>query len=273
MGSRPRILVVGDAMVDRYWFGDVERISPEAPVPVVRVGKIEERPGAAANVAANVRAMGAEVETVFSPTRERVVKIRVVGKNQQVVRVDFDEPQEAVSEAVFKMILPGCDLVVLSDYGKGALARAEALVWEAKREGKPVLVDPKGCDYGKYTGATVVKPNLHEMRELVGGWKDEDALIDKAQAVVRGYGIGALLLTRAESGMTLFTEGSTWNIPSEAREVYDVSGAGDTAIAALAVGMAKGLPLERAAIHANRAAGIACARFGTAVITEAEVFA
>lgn len=272
MERRPRILVVGDAMVDRYWFGDVLRISPEAPVPVVRVEREEERAGAAANVAANARAMGAEVETVFSPSLERVVKIRVVGKNQQVVRVDFDSPQEPVSEAVFKMILPSCDLVVLSDYGKGALARAEALVWEAKREGKPVLVDPKGCDYGKYTGATVVKPNLHEMRELVGGWVDEDALIDRAQGVVRGYGLGALLLTRAEAGMTLFTEGSTWNIPSEAREVFDVSGAGDTAIAALAVGMAKGLPLDRAATLANKAAGLACARFGTAVITEAEVF-
>lgn len=270
--SKPRVLVVGDQMVDRYWFGDVSRISPEAPVPVVKVERIEERPGAAANVARNCEAMGAEVETVFSPTRERVVKIRVVGKNQQVVRVDFDEPQEPVSEAMFKSLLPSCDLVVLSDYGKGALAKAEALVWTAKREGKRVLVDPKGCDYGKYTGADVVKPNTHEMRELVGGWTSEDALQDKAAGILKGYGIGALLLTRAHEGMTLFTEGSTWNIPSEAREVYDVSGAGDTAIAALAVAMASGYSLASAAHVANKAAGIAVGRFGTAVITKAEVF-
>lgn len=258
-------------MVDKYWFGEVDRISPEAPVPVVKMSRQEERPGAAANVARNCEAMGAEVYTVFSPTREKVVKIRLIAKQQQVARIDFDEPQEPVSEAMFEALVPQADVVVMSDYGKGALANAADLISIAKQHGKPVLVDPKGVSYERYRYADVVKPNLHEMKELVGGWTSEDQLDAKVKSVMSGFDLGAVLLTRAQEGMTLYDSLSVKKIPAEAREVFDVSGAGDTAIAALAVGIAKGLPLERAAHFANRAAGIAVGRFGTAVVTSDEV--
>lgn len=267
------ILVAGDAMVDRYWFGEVSRISPEAPVPVVRVTREELRPGAAANVARNVTAMGAICLTVFSPTPDHVVKIRVIGRNQQIVRADFDTPQAPVDAAEFEAKLPEADIVVLSDYGKGALADARALVARAKARGKTVLVDPKGHDYAKYHGADLVKPNLNEMRELVGGWGSEEELRRKAERVLRDARIGAILLTRAEAGMTLYDGREATHIPAVAQEVYDVSGAGDTAIAAFAVALERGCEFSSAAHYANRAAGVVVARFGTAVATEAEVFA
>lgn len=267
-----RILVCGDAMVDKYWFGEVDRISPEAPVPVVKMLREEERPGAAANVARNCEAMGAEVDRLFSPSGKKVVKIRLIAKQQQVARIDFDEPQEPVSVTEFEAMLPKADVVVFSDYGKGALANVERLIGMAKQAGKPVLVDPKGVDYSRYRGADCVKPNLNEMKEISGGWTTEAQLESKVEAVMSCYGLGSVLLTRAADGMTLYGEGRVEHIPAEAREVFDVSGAGDTAIAALAVGMAKGLSLERAARYANRAAGIAVGRFGTAVVTEGEVF-
>lgn len=267
------ILVAGDAMLDRYWIGDVSRISPEAPVPVVKMGRTEERPGAAANVAANCRAMGAQVDTLFSPSPSQVVKIRVIGRNQQMVRVDFDEPQEPISAQDFADKLNGVKVVVFSDYGKGALKHVPDLINLAKRLGKTVLVDPKGHDYQKYRGAGVVKPNKDEMREMVGGWGEDEALLaKKAERMRRECGLGAILLTRASEGMTLFDQSGATSIPCTAREVFDVSGAGDTAIAALAVGLSRGMTLKQAAHCANRAAGKAVAKFGTAVITEHEVF-
>lgn len=267
-----RILVCGDAMVDRYWLGDVDRISPEAPVPVVKMKRQEERPGAAANVARNCEAMGAKVDRLFSPSVEKVVKIRLIARNQQVSRIDFDEPQEPVSEAIFEDLVPHADVVVLSDYGKGALANVADLISIAKQNGKIVLVDPKGVSYERYRYADVVKPNLHEMKELVGGWVSEAQLDSKVRSVMSAFDLGAILLTRAADGMTLYDSLSVKKIPTEAREVYDVSGAGDTAIAALAVGLAKGLALDRAAHYANKAAGIAVGRFGTATVTAEEVF-
>lgn len=270
-----RILVAGDAMVDRYWFGDALRISPEAPVPVVRMEREEERPGAAANVARNCEAMGAEVSTVFSPSRMRVVKIRLIARSQQVTRIDWDEPQDAISLEDFEGALsPVPAVVVLSDYGKGAFTKANLplMVSAAKARAAVVLVDPKGHDYRKYRGADVVKPNLDEMKELVGGWSGEEELEEKAHGLRQDAGIGAVLLTRAAGGMTLYTERGATQIKAEAREVYDVSGAGDTAIAALAVAIGRGMPLERAAIYANKAAGIVVEHFGTAVATREEVF-
>ena len=260
-------------MIDRYWMGEVDRISPEAPVPVVKMVREEERPGAAANVARNCEAMGAKVDRVFSLTSAKVVKIRLIARQQQVARVDFDYQQQAVEEDEFISKLPGADVVVFSDYGKGALGGVRRLIELAKDAGKTVLVDPMGVDYEKYRGADLVKPNLHEMKDIVGGWVSEAALEEKVTALRNHYTISAVLLTRAAAGMTLFSEGTVKHIEAEAREVYDVSGAGDTAIAALAVGMAKGLSLERAAMYANKAAGIAVGRFGTAIVTEAEVFA
>jgi rfaE bifunctional protein kinase chain/domain len=261
-------MVVGDSMLDRYWFGDVDRISPEAPVPVVKMSREEQRPGAAANVARNVEAMGGECVTIFGVGRP-IEKLRIIARNQQVTRVDFDHPQEPIE------FLPGvdeCGVVVFSDYGKGSLLGVKNLIRIAKDAKATVLVDPKGHEYERYRGADVIKPNLHEMKELVGGWSTEEQLWDKAEKLRREAGIGAILLTRADKGMSLFTEEQILNIPAVAHEVYDVSGAGDTAIAALAVALSRGHSLLAAAQFANRASGIVVGRFGTAVATEDEVF-
>ncbi|HJS81325.1 MAG TPA: PfkB family carbohydrate kinase [Nitrososphaera sp.] len=255
-------------MIDRYWFGEVRRISPEAPVPVVRMGRVEERQGAAANVAANCVAMGGEVLTLFSPS-DPVVKIRVIGKSQQVVRVDFDTPQLPVDPAQFEELANMASVVVFSDYGKGALTKIADLIPLVK--GK-VLIDPKGHDYARYRGADLVKPNLDEMREMVGGWGSETELEAKAAKLRQDSQVKAILLTRAVDGMTLFTDQGLTHIESTAQEVFDVSGAGDTAIAALAVGLEMGLTLETASRYANKAAGVAVGKFGTAVVSKDEVF-
>ena len=266
------ILVCGDAMVDRYWFGEVSRISPEAPVPVCKIVRTEEREGGAANVANNVEGLGSPVIRVFSPSVEKVVKIRVIGRNQQVTRVDFDHPQEPVRHLEFCDALEHCNIVVFSDYGKGSLKDIKAHIAAAKIQDKVVLIDPKGHDYKRYRGADLVKPNLHEMKELVGGWSDDDELSDKASKLIVEAGIGAILLTRQERGMTLYTKDSAITIPAKPVEVYDVSGAGDTAIAAFAVSLSRGNDFHASAEYANRAAGIAVSHFGTYVVREEEVF-
>jgi rfaE bifunctional protein kinase chain/domain len=263
------IMVCGDAMIDEYWTGEVSRISPEAPVPVLAVTKKERRDGAAANVAANVRAMGASCVTEYGSTEAQVLKIRAIGKHQQMLRLDFDYPQIPVAKSIR---FEGCGIVIFSDYGKGALEHIATLILRAKIAGCTVLVDPKGYDYERYRYADVVKPNLDEMRAMVGGWRDEADLSRKAQELRRKADIRALLLTRAADGMTLYTDAGSAQIGAEAREVYDVTGAGDTAIAALAVAIARGASLIEAAKYANRAAGLAVGRFGTATVTEEEVF-
>ena len=265
-----RVLVVGDAITDRYWFGDVERISPEAPVPVVKMLRTEERAGAAENVAKNIEALGGECETLFSDS-ERIVKLRVIGKQQQVCRVDFDHPQKPVSKSLYLEKLKNCGVVLFSDYGKGALSEVGELIWLAKQAGKTVLVDPKGYDYMKYSGADVVKPNLDEMKSMVGGWKSEEDLEEKASEIRRKAEIGAILLTRAAGGMSIYSKEAS-HIPSFAREIFDVTGAGDTAIAALAVFMAEGSSLNESAALANKAAGLACGKFGTSVVTRLELW-
>lgn len=266
------ILVCGDAMTDRYYFGDVRRISPEAPVPVVAVSRTEDREGGAANVANNVRALGVACETIFSSSKDKIVKIRVIAKNQQVCRVDFDVPQGPVDVSAFRDRLQDCSTVIFSDYGKGALGNVPELISIVKQAGKTVLVDPKGHDYSRYFGADVVKPNLDEMKELVGGWSSETQLVDKASDLRARCGLKAILLTRAAAGMTLFTCDGSFDIPSVAREVYDVSGAGDTAIAAFAVALTHGHDYLSAARYANKASGIVVGRFGTAVANKEEVF-
>lgn len=266
------ILVSGDAVTDRYYHSDVTRISPEAPVPVAKVIRTEEREGGAANVLNNVRAMGAKAVGLFSRSPEPVVKIRVISRAQQMIRIDFDAPQEPISTAEFASIMPDARHVIFSDYGKGGLANVQALIECAKSVGAQVYVDPKGYDYTRYRNADVVKPNLDEMRELVGGWATDEQLAEKAQRLRRDIGIKAILLTRAASGMTLYTESGAFNIPSVAKEVYDVSGAGDTAIAAFAVAQTLGHDWLSAAQYANKAAGVAVARFGTAVVNKEEVF-
>ena len=299
-----RVLVVGDVMLDRYWIGDVSRISPEAPVPVVRVSGEERRLGGAANVAWNCAALGARtrllsvvgadeegavLESLLSKEgieprlhRDRSIqttqKLRVIARQQrqQLLRVDFEvSPSREVLAsklAEFKTSLKGCDVVILSDYGKGGLTHVAKMIAMARRAGKRVLVDPKGDDYSRYAGATIVTPNQKELREVVGTWKDERDLERRAQALRKRLRLQALLLTRGESGMTLFQDGTRMNFKTRAREVYDVSGAGDTVIAALGVMLAAGASLTDAVRTANRAAGIVVGKFGTAVATRKELF-
>ena len=299
-----QVLVVGDVMLDRYWIGDVSRISPEAPVPVVRVSGEERRLGGAANVAWNCAALGARtrllsvvgadeegavLESLLSKEgieprlhRDRSIqttqKLRVIARQQrqQLLRVDFEvSPSREVLAsklAEFKTSLKGCDVVILSDYGKGGLTHVAKMIAMARRAGKRVLVDPKGDDYSRYAGATIVTPNQNELREVVGTWKDERDLERRAQALRKRLRLQALLLTRGETGMTLFQDGTRMNFKTRAREVYDVSGAGDTVIAALGVMLAAGASLTDAVRTANRAAGIVVGKFGTAVATRKELF-
>jgi rfaE bifunctional protein kinase chain/domain len=299
---KPRVLVVGDVMLDRYWFGDVARISPEAPVPVVKIGRTEERPGGAANVARNAAALGAEAVLLSVVGRDEAgatlrrllkadgvqaqlqvdagvpttIKLRVIGRQQQLVRVDFETTpsHEALASKMrdFRRLLGGVDAVILSDYGKGGLEHIAGMIRLARGAGKPVLVDPKGDDYARYRGATLVTPNRAEFREVAGGWKNEAELTRKARALMRRLKLEALLVTRSEEGMTLYQDGSRLHVPAQAREVYDVSGAGDTVIATLAFALARGESLDDAVRLANRAAGVVVGKFGTAVVYPHELF-
>ena len=288
-------------MLDRYWFGEVSRISPEAPVPIVLIEKEDERLGGAANVAWNCKQLGARTRLLSvvgrdeagatlarllkkkgieaSLHRDRKLattqKLRVIGRRQQLLRIDFEKPPSSEVLAAkleeFKRALADCDAVVLSDYGKGGLAHIGEMIRSARRAGKRVLVDPKGDDYSRYKGASIVTPNLAELREVVGSWADERDLRRRAQALREKLGLDALLLTRGEDGMILFSRKTT-SIKAEAREVFDVTGAGDTVIATLAVVLASGAGLESAVRLANRAAGIVVGKLGTAAVTPAELF-
>lgn len=301
--SKARLLVVGDVMLDRYWFGEVNRISPEAPVPIVKVERTEERPGGAANVARNAAALG--VRTVLLSVvgddeagrslktlveREGVnallhkdasidttVKLRVLGRQQQLMRIDFEtSPSHEVllgKLAEYKTLLNDCDVVILSDYGKGGLTHIAQMISLARSQNKLVLVDPKGDDYSKYHGATVVTPNRSELREVIGRWASETELLEKAQALREALGVSALLVTRSEEGMSLFEANGVLHEPAKAREVFDVSGAGDTVIAVLAAMLGCGATLADAMHVANLAAGIVVGKLGTAVARPQELSA
>jgi rfaE bifunctional protein kinase chain/domain len=300
------VLVVGDAMLDRYWFGAVDRISPEAPVPVVRVnpGKAQERLGGAANVAWNVKALGARarlltaigddehghrleallagsgIESLFKrdPRLTTTVKLRVIGRSQQLLRVDFEEePDHEVLEDMlpsYEEAVSTAQVVLFSDYGKGGLTHIPTMIRAARAAGLAVLVDPKGSDYrNRYEGATVITPNRSELAQVIGAWSSEEQLHERAQALRKSLGIDSLLLTRSEDGMSLFDAAGHLHVPAEAREVFDVTGAGDTVIATLAVMLACGMPLRDAVPIANRAGGIVVGKFGTAGVTYEELFA
>jgi rfaE bifunctional protein kinase chain/domain len=301
--KKARVLVVGDAMLDRYWMGEVERISPEAPVPIVKVEREEERAGGAANVARNAAALGAQV-TLLSVVgadepgarleallkRERIrpllhhdrgirttVKLRVIaGRRQQLLRVDFETSptHEVLASKLrdFGKTLGDVDAVILSDYGKGGLAHIVRMIGLARRAGKAVLVDPKGSDYSRYRGATVITPNQKEFQEVAGGWRSERELAELAQRLRRKLDARALLVTRGAEGMTLFQDGSRLHVAAQAREVSDVTGAGDTVIATLGVALAGGASMKDAVKLANRAGGIKVSKFGTAVVTPGELF-
>jgi len=299
--AKARVLVVGDVMLDRYWFGDVERISPEAPVPVVRIARSEERPGGAANVARNVAALGGNatllsvtgdddagaaierlvaaegVRTSFhrDPQLATTVKLRVIGRQQQLLRIDFETaPSHEVLAhklAAFEPLVAGTDLVILSDYGKGGLAHITAMIGMARAADRPVLVDPKGDDWERYRGATLITPNRAELRQVVGRWRDDADLTARAQALRARLDFGALLVTRSEEGMTLVTDDGALTIPAQAREVYDVSGAGDTVIATLGTLVAAGATLADAVRIANEAAGVVVGKLGASVVLPGEL--
>jgi rfaE bifunctional protein kinase chain/domain len=300
--EKVRILVVGDVMLDRYWFGDVSRISPEAPVPIVRIERREARLGGAANVARNASALGAhagllgivgadeagaEVESLLEgggihsylkrdEAISTIIKLRVIGRQQQMVRIDFEEPP---SDTVlrnklmqFKTLLPDYGVIVLSDYNKGSLVNVADMIATARAEGKVVMVDPKGDDFSRYAGATVLTPNKSELKRIVGSWNSEDQLTTKAQNMREELRLDALLLTRSEEGMTLYTADDRFHIPADAREVFDVSGAGDTVIATMAAMLGAGASWKDAVQTANRAGGIVVGKLGTATVTREELF-
>ena len=298
-----RILVAGDIMLDRYWFGEVNRISPEAPVPIVRVERREERLGGAANVARNAATLGAQVALVGvvgddeagdtiarqleslqvgsflnrDPAMSTIVKLRVIGRQQQLLRIDFEEAPNALvlrdKVTQFTALLPDYSVIVLSDYAKGGLANVSEMIDIAAKAGKRILVDPKGDDFTRYAGASLLTPNKAEFKRVVGSWHDESELVAKAQQLRRHLRLEALLLTRSEEGMTLFTEHGVHHTPAMAREVYDVSGAGDTVIATIAVMLGAGRSLVDAVQLANKAGGIVVGKLGTATVTAQELFA
>lgn len=292
-----RVLVVGDVMLDRYWHGEVSRISPEAPVPIIHVRREESRLGGAANVALNVQSLGASV-TLLSmvgkdasalrvrrllaehginmqlsedPNMETIVKLRVIGRSQQMLRIDFEKkPDYEVLAGLterFDAMLATHDVVLFSDYGKGGLAHISRMIELARKSQKPVLVDPKGSDWERYSGASVITPNRAELAQVVGSWANEQQLGEKAEALRQRLKLRALLVTRSEEGMTLFEEGRSSSVPAQAREVADVTGAGDTVIATLAVMTACGMVMHDAMVWANRAGGLVVGKFGTASLT------
>ena len=298
-----RVLVVGDVMLDRYWYGAVDRISPEAPVPVVRVTREEERGGGAANVALNVAALGAQatlltvvgedeashkLEKLLAQTGVKTelrrdaglkttVKLRIIGRQQQLIRLDFENTPDkeilASQTARFEALLSAHDAVLFSDYGKGGLAHVSDMIAKARAVGKPVLIDPKGSDYSRYQGATVITPNRAELQEVVGAWHSEEQLLAKAQGLRSQLGLAGLLLTRSEEGMSLFEDGGASHVSAQAREVFDVTGAGDTVIATMAVLLGAGMTLQQALPWANRAGGLVVGKFGTATVRLEELIA
>ena len=299
---KARVLVVGDAMLDRYLFGEVERISPEAPVPVVRVTREEHRLGGAANVALNVKALGPlvtlltvvgddeparrlegllkthAVEVIMGrdPKLFTCVKLRVIGRAQQLVRVDFEnQPDHEVLAGMlsdFAQVAPQHHAVLFSDYGKGGLTHIPRMLEAARAAGKPVLVDPKGDDYSRYAGATVITPNRSELAQVIGSWKTEQQLEERAQRLRESNRFDGILLTRSEEGMSLFDAAGHVRVPAQAREVFDVTGAGDTVIATMAAMLACGMSLRDAMPIANRAGGIVVGKFGTATVGYEELF-
>lgn len=300
--SRARVLVIGDIMLDRYWHGDTSRISPEAPVPVVRVGMAEERPGGAANVALNITALGARVDLLGVTgddeqanilaaqlaaagidchfQREKglptITKLRVLSRHQQLIRLDFEDDfadfDQAALLARFTAALGNCQAVVLSDYGKGTLNHAAAFINAAREAGVPVLVDPKGNDFARYHGASVITPNLAEFEAVVGRCDDEADMVLRGETLCRDLELGALLVTRSDKGMSLMrSTHDAVHLPTQAREVFDVTGAGDTVIAALGAALAAGSDWEQGMALANLAAGIVVGKLGTATASQSEL--
>jgi rfaE bifunctional protein kinase chain/domain len=300
--ARAKVLVVGDVMLDRYWYGNVERISPEAPVPVVSVTQAEERPGGAANVAQNVRTLGAAC-TLFSISgddreadnleqllgesgiecrlhRDKLlnttVKLRVISRHQQLLRIDFDCPvsKDAHVQLLDRYLrhIPEYDAVIISDYGKGGLGHIREMIEAARAAGRPVVVDPKGDDYSGYRGANLITPNRKEFEQVAGRFRDNAELERKASTMARELDLGGVLVTRGEEGMSLVKQdGKALHLPARAREVFDVTGAGDTVIASIGCAWAVGSEIDDALHLANVAAGIVVGKLGAATASPAEI--
>jgi D-beta-D-heptose 7-phosphate kinase / D-beta-D-heptose 1-phosphate adenosyltransferase len=295
------VLVVGDVMLDRYWHGPTHRISPEAPVPVVKVDQIEDRPGGAGNVALNIAALGAPAwlvgvtgddEAALSlrqrlnaagvycdfqahPELPTITKLRVMSRHQQLIRLDFEERFNTDGAALLESVrglIGKVKVMILSDYGKGALVNHQELIALAREAGVPVLADPKGKDFSIYRGATLITPNLSEFEAVVGECATEQVLVDKGMALIDELNLDAILVTRSEQGMTLLCRGqSALHLPARAREVFDVTGAGDTVISTLATALAAGEALPQAVALSNLAAGIVIGKLGTAAISAPEL--
>lgn len=300
--SKANVLVVGDIMLDRYWYGATNRISPEAPVPVVKINALEERPGGAANVAMNVTSLGSEAKLigltgidepakilteqlqqqhvvcdfVALNSHPTITKLRVLSRNQQLIRLDFEEPFcDVDSIPLLQRIenaLPQAKVMVLSDYAKGVLSSVEAIIKMAQQANVPVLIDPKGTDFTRYRGATLLTPNMSEFEAVVGPCHSEEDIEVKGHQLIRDYDIKALLVTRSEKGMTLLQIGQpTYHLPTQAKEVFDVTGAGDTVIATLAASLAAGYTLEDSCFLANASAGVVVGKLGTSTVTQVEL--
>ncbi|MCT6875310.1 bifunctional D-glycero-beta-D-manno-heptose-7-phosphate kinase/D-glycero-beta-D-manno-heptose 1-phosphate adenylyltransferase HldE [Frischella perrara] len=300
--SKANVLVVGDIMLDRYWYGATNRISPEAPVPVVKINALEERPGGAANVAMNVTSLGGEAKLigltgidepakilteqlqqqhvvcdfVALNSHPTITKLRVLSRNQQLIRLDFEEPFcDVDSIPLLQRIenaLPQAKVMVLSDYAKGVLSSVEAIIKMAQQANVPVLIDPKGTDFTRYRGATLLTPNMSEFEAVVGPCHSEEDIEVKGHQLIRDYDIKALLVTRSEKGMTLLQIGQpTYHLPTQAKEVFDVTGAGDTVIATLAASLAAGYTLEDSCFLANASAGVVVGKLGTSTVTQVEL--
>lgn len=299
--ANKKVLVVGDVMLDRYWFGDVARISPEAPVPIAKISRIEDRPGGAANVARNIASLGGTVSLLsvvgndaaaqdlikilerdnvhnllkHDDNIHTIVKLRVLARNQQLIRLDFEElpTHEILAEVLetYIAIIDDYDVVILSDYGKGGLSHTAKMIEIANKAGKKVLIDPKGADYSKYANAYSLTPNRSELRDVAGGWANTDDMLAKAQKLRQELNLQHLMLTRSEEGISLVSKDSIHNYPTVACEVYDVSGAGDTVIATFGLMLANGVDVLDAVQIANVAAGVVVGKLGTAKVTKDEL--
>jgi len=301
--SAGKVLVVGDLMLDKYWCGDTKRISPEAPVPIVKIDQFKYKAGGAANAALNMATLGSKVtiagivgkdtnaeilttllvnacvddQTIQVDNIHTITKLRVLSNNQQLIRLDFEDPLFSIDKTMLtekiKALIPQHNVLLISDYNKGTLSDVEALIQCANEHQIPVLVDPKGSDFSRYQGATVITPNLSELEVIIGNTVNEDELIRKTNELLDTYNLDSVLITRSENGMTLVNRnGTSLYLPAKAQEVYDVTGAGDTVIATLASCLAVNTELSIACKIANVAAGIAVEKLGTAVITEMELF-
>ncbi|OCG11478.1 bifunctional heptose 7-phosphate kinase/heptose 1-phosphate adenyltransferase [Gilliamella sp. wkB292] len=300
--SQANVLVVGDIMLDRYWYGGTNRISPEAPVPVVKIDALEERPGGAANVAMNITSLSGNVrligltgideaakildeelskhhvhcDFVAVSTHPTITKLRVLSRNQQLIRIDFEEGFDKVDASPIleriQTALTTHKVLVLSDYAKGALSSVQKMIDLANQANVPILVDPKGTDFERYRGATLLTPNMSEFEAVVGHCDSEQEIVEKGLALIKKYQLKALLVTRSEKGMTLLQlDKPTYHLPTQAKEVFDVTGAGDTVIATLAAALASGQSLEDSCYLANAAAGVVVGKLGTSTVSQVEL--